>query len=60
MTESKSTIVESESAIIEDQIKYYKKEFAASMSEANRQYNIAADLAMKIMDLEEKLCQMKK
>ena len=47
-------------ATVEDQIRYYKKEFDAVIAEANRQCTIAADLALKIIDLEEKVCQMKK
>jgi len=50
----------SESAIIEDQIIYYRKEFTASIAESNRQCDIATELARKIMKLEDELCQMKK
>jgi len=47
-------------ATVEDQIAYYKKEFAASIAESNRQCDIATELARKIMKLEDELCQMKK
>ena len=50
----------SESAIIDDQIAYYKKEFASSIAESNHQCDIATELARKIMKLEDELCQMKK
>ena len=53
-------MTESESAIIEDQIAYYRKEFAASIAESNRQCDIATELARKIMKLEDELCQMEK
>ena len=52
-------MAESESAIIEDQIAYYKKEFTSSITESNRQCDIATELARKIMKLEDELCQMK-
>jgi hypothetical protein len=58
MVKVESKIIEI--ATIEDQITYYKKEYCAVLSEANRQCDIAAELAMKIMKMEEKLCQMKK
>ena len=53
-------MTESDSAIIEDQIAYYQKEFHASCTEAKRQCDIAIELSGKIMKLEEKLWQMKK
>ena len=53
-------MTESESAIIEDKIAYYRKEFVASIAESNRQCDIATELARKIMKLEDELCQMKK
>ena len=55
-----TTDIAMQSAIIEDQIAYYKKEFAASIAESNRQCDIAAEFARKIIKLEDKLCQMKK
>jgi hypothetical protein len=58
MTKVESKTVEI--ATIEDQITHYKKEYRAVLSEADRQCDIAAELAMKIMKMEEKLCQMKK
>jgi len=49
-----------QSAIIEDQIAYYKKEFLAAGTEAKRQCDIAIELSGWIMKLEDELCQMKK
>lgn len=53
-------MTKSESAILENQINYYRKEFRVSLTEAKRQCDIAVGFANKIMKLEEKLCQMKK